>query len=130
MRALVLEATRKAGLVWIAVPGRARPCAAWFVWHEREYGPAAYVVTGPGEQPAPGLADAASCEVIVPSADKGGRVVAWTAGVECVRPGSEEWDAIVPGMVGKRLNLADQEGAAQRWADTCAVLRLTPQPTD
>lgn len=122
--ALVVEATRKAGLVWIAVPGQPRASAAWFVWQDS--GPAAYVVTGPGEQPAPGLAEAATCAVTVPSADKHGRIVTWTATVRRVEPGSEEWAEVVPGMLGKRLNLPDQDAAEQRWATTCAVLCLTP----
>jgi hypothetical protein len=124
--ALVVEATRKAGVVWLAVPGRPRAVGAWFVWHEGEYGPAAYVVTGAGEQEIPGLAQAPECAVSVPSADKGGRIATWTAAVRRVEPGSEEWAAIVPGMLGKRLNLPDQQAAEQRWASGCAVLRLAP----
>jgi len=123
---LVVEATKKAGLVWIAAPGQPRATAAWFVWADGGHGDAVYLVTGPGEQPAPGLAEAAECAVSVPSSDKHGRIVTWTAAVRRVEPGGAEWDAVVPGMLTKRLNLAGSDGAAARWAAECAVLRLAP----
>lgn len=123
---LVFEATKKAGLVWVAVPGQPRATPVWFVWHEAESGSAAYVVTGPGEQPAPGLAEATDCAVTVPSADKRSRIVTWAGAVRRVEPGGAEWDDVVPAMLAKRLNLADAETAPTRWAHECAVLRLTP----
>jgi hypothetical protein len=123
---LVVEATRKAGLVWIGVPGQPRPTGAWFVWTDGGHGNAVYVVTGPGEQPLAGLIGAARCAVSVPSADKHGRIVTWTASVHQVEPGTAEWDAVVPGMLTKRLNLPDGDAAARRWARECAVLRLAP----
>jgi hypothetical protein len=121
--ALVIEATRKAGICWLTVPGR-RPAPAWFTWRDPDA--AAYVVTGPGEQPLPGLADSPSCDVTVPSNDKRGRIVTWTAAIERLRPGTDEWDALVPGMITQRLNLTDPAEAAHRWATSCAVLKLTP----
>ena len=123
---LVVEATKKAGLVWIAAPGQPRAMATWFVWADGGHGEAAYVVVGPGEQPVPGLFGGGRCEVTVPSADKHGRIVTWTAAVHQVEPGTEEWDAVVPGMLTKRLNLADSADAAERWARDCNVLRLAP----
>src|SRR5262249_59903697 len=54
--ALIAEATRRAGVIWLAVPGRDRPVPAWHLW--RDPPGAAYLVTGPGEQPLPGLAGA------------------------------------------------------------------------
>lgn len=123
---LVVEATKKAGLVWILVPGQPRAMATWFVWADGGHGDAVYVVAGPGEQPVPGLPEAVECEVSVPSADKHGRIVTWTATVRPVEPGGEEWDAVVPGMLTKRLNLAGSEGAAERWARDCVLLRLAP----
>jgi hypothetical protein len=123
---LVVEATRKAGLVWIGVPGQPRPTPVWFTWTDGGHGAAVYVVTGPGEQPLPGIFGALRCTVSVPSADKHGRIASWTASVHQVEPGSAEWDAIVPGMLTKRLNLPDGAAAAGRWARECAVLRLAP----
>src|SRR6266536_1332432 len=45
--AVVAEATRRAGLVWLTVPGQARAYPAWHLW--REPPGAAYLATGPGE---------------------------------------------------------------------------------
>jgi hypothetical protein len=119
---LVAEATKKSDLVWVSVPGQPRPSAVWHVWHED----AAYVVTGEGEQPAPGLADASSCDVTLRSTDKGGRVVTWRAAISRITPGTAAWREVVPSMLTKRLNLTDALDAEQRWARSCAVLQLTP----
>jgi hypothetical protein len=120
-RALVEEATRKSGLIWVRGTGPAR--ALWHVWHE---GAAHLVGDGPGEQPLPGLADGASAEVTVRSKDKGGRLVAWTADVSELAPHSEAWEAAVAELKGKRLNAPDGEGVTERWARECRVLRLAP----
>ena len=59
--ALIAEATKRAGLIWIATGGPGRPRPAWHIWRAG----AAYVLTGPGEQPLPGLAAAGRVTVIV-----------------------------------------------------------------
>ncbi|MET9772853.1 hypothetical protein ABZ023_01140 [Streptomyces sp. NPDC006367] len=121
-QALVEEATKKSGLIWVEVPGRpARPL--WHVWHE---GAACVVGDGPGEQPLPGLADGAVAEVTVRSKDKGGRLVTWPARVVELASGSEAWQAAVAGLKGKRLNAPDGEAMTGRWARECRVLRLEP----
>jgi hypothetical protein len=121
VRALVEEATRKSGLIWVRTAGPARPL--WHIWH----GGAAYVVGGgPQEQPLSGLADGAAAEVTVPSRDKRGRVVAWTADVAELPPHSEAWEEAVPLLRAKRLNTKDDAAATERWARECRVLRLTP----
>jgi 8-oxo-dGTP diphosphatase len=122
---LIAEATRRAGVVWLTVPGGG---AAYPVWHIWQSG-AAYLVTGPGEQPAPGLGAAGRVTVTVPSKDSGGTLVTWTAGVRRVDPGSAEWDAVIGALVAGRLNAAaDPSGAspAARWARSCAVFCLSP----
>ncbi|MFV0127958.1 hypothetical protein ACLGI4_09625 [Streptomyces sp. HMX112] len=121
--ALVEEATKKSGLVWVRGDGAAR--ALWHVWHE---GAAHVVGDGPGEQPLPaGLVEGATAEVTVRSKDKGGRVVAWTAAVSELAPGSEAWESAVGELKGKRLNAPDAETMTERWARECRVLRLTPR---
>lgn len=119
--ALVAEATKKSDLVWLAAPG-APATAAWHIWQDG----AAYVVTGPGEQPLPGIAGAPTCAVTVRSSDKLGRIVTWEAAVSRVLPDTDEWAAVTPVLLAKRLSLHDAAGAAQRWAAECAVLRLAP----
>ncbi|MFD9908620.1 hypothetical protein [Streptomyces sp. NPDC059063] len=121
-RALVEEATKKSGLIWVRGAGPAR--ALWHVWHD---GAAHLVGDGPGEQPLPELADGATAEVTVRSKDKGGRVVAWTATVTELAPRSEAWEAAVAELKGKRLNAPDGEAMVDRWAGECRVLRLAPR---
>ncbi|MFD4691538.1 hypothetical protein [Streptomyces sp. NBC_00683] len=121
-RALVEEATKKSGLIWVRGTGPAR--ALWHVWHEAA---AVLVGDGPGEQPLPeGLVDGGAAEVTVRSKDKGGRLVAWTAAVAVLEPHSEEWEAAVAELKGKRLNAPDAEQMTDRWARECRVVRLTP----
>jgi hypothetical protein len=121
-QALVEEATKKSGLVWVRGSGPAR--ALWHVWLD---GAMHLVGDGPGEQPFPGLADGSAAHVTVRSKDKGGRLVAWTAAVRELAAGTEEWDAAVAELKGKRLNAPDAERMTERWARECRVLRLTPQ---
>ncbi|MER5293172.1 hypothetical protein ABT382_13945 [Streptomyces pharetrae] len=121
-RALVEEATKKSGLIWVKAPGGPAR-ALWHAWHE---GAACVVGGGPGEQPLPGLADGVTAEVTVRSKDKGGRVVVWTATVVEPAPGSEAWEAAVAELKGKRLNAPDGEAMTERWRRECRVLRLEP----
>ncbi|MEV0635161.1 hypothetical protein AB0I77_09395 [Streptomyces sp. NPDC050619] len=124
-QALVEEATKKSGLVWVTGPGGPAR-ALWHVWHE---GAACLVGDGPGEQPLPGLADGAAAEVTVRSKDKGGRLLSWTAKVVELAPRSPEWEATVAELKGKRLNAPDGEAMPERWARECRVLRLEPTGT-
>ena len=134
--ALIAEATKRAGLIWITVPDAAvpagtggavpgRPRAVWHVWRD-----AAYVLTGPGEQHVPGLAGAPLVTVSVASKDTGGLLVRWTARVSRVEPGSAEWSGIIGALLAGRLNEPEDPGApspAERWAQTGDVYRLTPE---
>src|SRR3954463_9719550 len=86
-QALVEEATKKSGLIWVKGPGAAAR-ALWHVWHE---GAACVVGDGPGEQPLPRLADGGPAEVTVRSKDKGGRLVTWQAEVVELAPDGEAW---------------------------------------
>lgn len=129
--ALIEEATKKSGLVWLQPDGR-RTQAVWHLWHEGS----AYVLSGGDEQPAPGLGSAELMTVAVRSKDNGGRVVVWEARVELVPPESDVWRDVVPLLQAKRLNLPDGEAAPARWAGASAVHRLAPtgrlleSPTD
>ncbi|MEU0985243.1 hypothetical protein [Streptomyces sp. NPDC005953] len=121
-QALVEEATKKSGLIWVRSTGPER--TLWHVWHE---GAALVVGDGPGEQPLPGLVDGGTAEVIVRSKDKGGRLVSWTAVVSELEPGSEPWESAVAELKGKRLNAVDAETVPDRWRRECRVVRLTPR---
>jgi 8-oxo-dGTP diphosphatase len=135
--ALIAEATRRAGVVWLAIPGRDRPVPVWHIWRavsdpgalDPPPPGAAYLVTGPGEQPAPGLGTAGRVTVTVPSKQAGGALVTWTAGVRQVDPGSAEWAAVIGPLVAGRLNAAlgpGEASPARRWARSGAVFCLTP----
>jgi hypothetical protein len=121
-QALVEEATKKSGLIWVRGAGPVR--ALWHVWHD---GAAHVVGDGPGEQPLPQLADGGTAEVTVRSKDKGGRLIAWTAAVSELAPHSQAWEAAVAELKGKRLNAPDAEQMTERWARECRVLRLEPK---
>lgn len=118
---LVSEAMKKAAVAWVSVddgPALALWCAA--------IDDALYIVSGPGEQSAPGLAYAERAKVSL-RGDHGGRIVTWPAEVTRVDPRSEEWEAVVPQLAGKRLNSPDSAtDLARRWAAECSVNRLTP----
>ena len=143
--ALIAEATKRAGLIWVEVPGGRRPWPAWHVWRDdavRDESPpgeaapggtppgetapgtagrgAAYLLTGPGEQPVPGLAQADRVTVLVASKDTGGLLVSWEATVSRVATGTPEWDAVIGSLVTGRLNATTPPGPGQQ------VYRLSP----
>ncbi|MFF8725120.1 hypothetical protein ACF073_01350 [Streptomyces sp. NPDC015171] len=122
-RALIEEAAKKSGLIWVRGAGAPAARALWHVWHE---GAVCVVGDGPGEQPLTGLADGGTAEVSVRSKDKGGRLVTFPAAVAEQAPGSPEWEAAVAELKGKRLNAPDGEEMPARWARECRVLRLVP----
>jgi hypothetical protein len=118
---LVDEAMKKAAVAWIAADGNP-PVALWCLPLDG----ALYVVSGPGEQTAPGLAHAGEATVSL-RGDHGGRVVTWTAVVTQVDPRSEEWATIAPQLAGKRLNATGTaDEVAARWARDCTLNRLNP----
>ncbi len=119
--ALVAEATRRSGVIWVALGER----PARLVWHLWRDG-SAYVLSGPGEQKLPGIEAAEHAIVVVPSHDTGARLVEWQAAVRRIEPGTEEWGLVVPALVAARLNLADAATAPTRWAQTCVLARLAP----
>jgi len=121
-RALIEEAARKSGLVWVGGP-QGPAVALWHVWHD---GAVHLVGGGPGEQPLHGLAVGETVQVTLRSKDKGGRLVAFTTTVGELPPHGEAWRAAVEELKGKRLNAPDAQTMTQRWARECRVLRLAP----
>lgn len=111
---VVEAAARKAGVLWVTVPG-ARPVVAWPVWRDG----ATYLLTGPGQQSLPGLAEAAECTVTARAPDTGARAATWRAAVARVEAGTEEWAGVLPALRAGRLNGPVDEA-------TATVLRLTP----
>ncbi|WP_067508725.1 hypothetical protein [Actinoplanes sp. TFC3] len=119
---LVAEAIKKAGIAWIGTSGG----PAHGLWVMPLDG-SLIVVSGPGEQSAPGLAEASTAQVRL-RGDTGGLIVVVEAQVERLAPGSEPWNEIAPQLATKRLNASGTaEQLVARWADSgCTVVRLTP----
>ncbi|MFI5840702.1 hypothetical protein ACIA8K_13430 [Catenuloplanes sp. NPDC051500] len=118
---LVDEALKRASLAWVSVGGR--PASA--VWCLAVDG-VLHVVTGPGEQTAPGLADAAGARVTL-RGDHGGAIVEWEAAVSRLSPADEQWETIATQLAGKRLNAPGTAAdVVARWAAECVISRLTP----
>ena len=122
---LVAEATRKAGLIWLAYGPDAGPTGqrpAWHVWVDG----AAYVVTGHGEQDLPGLAKASEVTVVVPSKDTRARIVSWVGRASIVTPEDETWPAATTALAASRLNAEGGAAMIDRWSRECNVVRITP----
>ena len=111
----VADATRRAGLVWVEVNGRAHP--VWHVWHDG----AMYVVSGGIEQPLPEVERAV---VAVPVGREIG--VRWEAEVTRVLPGTPLWAEVVPLLHAARLNPPDGQDQPERWARESIVQRFAP----
>jgi hypothetical protein len=122
MQPLVDEAMKKAAVAWLTVPGAGPAYPVWCGWVDG----ALYVVSGPGEQPAPGLAETGEATVTA-RGDHGGRIVTWPAEVSRLDPAADEWATIAPQLAAKRLNASGTaEQTVARWADGCVVSRLAP----
>lgn len=126
LTALVEEACRRSGLVWLQIAGGDRAHAAWHTWHDG----AVHVVTGGAEQPLPGLVDACMAggrvRVTVPSKETRGRLVTWVAKASTLAPGSREWVAAAAALHATRLNAPDGEEQPARWARESTLVRLEP----
>jgi hypothetical protein len=116
------EAIKKASIAWISVDG-GPAYGLWCMPAEESLA----VVSGPGEQYAPGLAQASRATVRL-RGDHGGLIVRTEAAVSRVLPGSPDWDEIAPPLANKRLNASGTaEDLMARWVESgCVVVRLTP----
>jgi hypothetical protein len=118
LSALLSEAGKKSGLLWIDVPGdRAWP--AWHVWLEDT----AFVLTGPGEQSLPALP--ADVAVTFRSKSTGGRLVTMPAHATVVTPYDKRWEDVTAALKGSRLN-APAGDTITRWAKEATIYALAP----
>ena len=122
MQPLVEEAMKRAAIAWLAVPGTPEAYPVWCLWSDG----ALYVVSGPGEQPAPALARARTVSV-TNRGDHGGRILTWQATVSRVQPDSDDWARVALQLAGKRLNASGSaDDLVRRWAAECTINRLSP----
>lgn len=117
---LVAELGRKSAVCWVRHGGHAQPF--WHVWVDD----ALAVVSGGDEQPFPDVEDGGRVEVVMRSADTGGRLVTWVGRACVVRPDDERWAATTSALVAGRLNVSDLATAADRWAEQSVVRRILP----
>jgi hypothetical protein len=122
-RALIDEAMKKSGIVWLDVGTGPIEQAVWYVWLDD----AAYVLTGPGEQPDPGLSAGSVC-VFARSKETRSRLVGWTGSAARLGPTDDAWDAVAAALAKARLNLPEPASAPERWAadPAIAIYRITP----
>jgi hypothetical protein len=124
--AVLEEALKKAALAWISV-GDGPALGLWCMPLDGSL----IVVSGPGEQFAPDLADAGRATVRL-RGDSGGLIVVSEMVVSRLAPGSAEWTEVAPQLAQKRLNASGTaDEVVARWAESgCAVVRLTPSDQD
>jgi hypothetical protein len=126
MHPLIAEAAKKAAVAWLTVPGAGQAYPVWGLWADEAF----YVVSGEGEQTAPGLAavtPGSGAVGVTMKGDHGGRVVTWQASVSVISPTDEAWSTVAPTLAGKRLNASGgAEQTVERWTTTCVVHRLSP----
>ncbi|MGC0312671.1 hypothetical protein [Kitasatospora acidiphila] len=121
-RALLEEAVKKSGLLWVRPEGVTESRPLWHAWYDG----AVVLVGGGAEQPLHGLRGGAGAAVTVRSKDKWGRLVGFQARVTVLEPRGEAWQGAVEELKGKRLNAPDTDTITDRWAAECQVLRLEP----
>jgi hypothetical protein len=119
-QALVDEALKKSGLIWIRTPDSPAGQAVWHSWLDG----AIYLVTGGEEQPDPGLLDVG----VARSKETTSRLVTFAAAVEPLRPEAPDWVPAVADLAKTRLNLHDGENVPDRWATDARyrLYRLSP----
>lgn len=128
--AVELEAAMKAGgAVWLRpdtsttggalLPPTTGP--VWYVWSDG----AGYLLTGPGEQPLPGIVAGSRCAITARNST-GGRAITWTGMVEALDPAGSEWAAVAPKLAAARLNGGDPVVAVPTWPGRLTILVLRP----
>ncbi len=115
--ALLSEAMNKTGVLWVDAEGD-RPWPVWHVWDDG----AAYVVSGPGEQPLPWLPK--DVRLMLKSKDTGGRLLTVPAHTYVLSPESDMWVRAADLLKASRLNAVDD--CFTRWANHCTITAFLP----
>ena len=120
--ALVVEAARKSSVLWLDLPGRSQPYAAWHGWLDD----AIAVVHEGIEQPLPGLATATEVTVTMRSKDNGGLLLKYRAAVVSLTPDDPRWEPVATLLHGVRQSPPDGEAQPERWAAHSQITLLVP----
>ena len=120
--ALVAEACQRSPIIWVRAGGENRAQPVWSTWHD---GAVVIVVDGE-EQPSPVPVGSDAVEVAVRSKTAQSRLVTFTATVEVVEPGSDQWSAAAEKLKSERLNAREPDTLLDRWAGASRILRLVP----
>jgi hypothetical protein len=127
MHPVVDEAFRKAAVAWVGFGDGPAYCV-WCLPVEGKL----YLVTGPGEQEIPGIAEAVlrgSDAVVTLRGDHGGNIVTYSAAMAEIPPNSTEWERVAPQLAAKRLNASGPtEDLVDRWGAQCLLIGLIPDP--
>lgn len=129
MHPLVEEAARKAAVAWVGLGDGPAYCV-WVLPLEGRL----YVITGPGEQSLPGLAEALVQGLpagVTLRGDHGGSIVTYRAAIAEIKSNTTEFESVAPQLAGKRLNASGTaEDVVARWAEECLLVALIPDPQD
>lgn len=114
---------KKCALIWLTRERPWREHAFWHAWVDGR----AYLLTGPGEQPDPGLHEGEQLRLVVRSKDTVQRLVVVDATADRLQPDDADWGGATAALATGRLNLSHAEQAPARWADdpATAIYRLT-----
>ncbi len=117
---------QKGALLWLSIPqpdGTTAHRPAWYVFDADHI----YVIFGgEGEQQLPHLADNDVVQVHIKAKDIKATIATIDAAVEVVPNDSDEFTRIATMGLGERLNSTDGQGAAERWRETCKMVKLRP----
>lgn len=121
-QALLDESLKKSALVWLVVDGRTH--GRWHSWLDGHL----YLLTGPGEQPDPGLLAGSRTRILVRSKDDGRHLLTVDADTSVLQPTDADWATATADLAKLRLNLSHPAEAAARWAaPDFTIYRLTPR---
>lgn len=125
MHPLVEEAAKKAAVAWVSLGDGPAYCV-WVLPLEGRL----YVITGPGEQSLPGLAEALPwgphADVTL-RGDHGGSIVTYRATIAEIKSNTTVFEAVAPQLAAKRLNASGTaEHLVARWAEECLLVALIP----
>lgn len=129
MHPLAEEAAKKAAVAWVGLGDGPAYCV-WVLPLEGRL----YVITGPGEQSLPGLAEALAQGLpasVTLRGDHGGSIVTYRAAIAEIKSNTTVFEFVAPQLAAKRLNASGTiEAVVARWAQECLLVALIAESED